>query len=225
MKTPLLIVLALLPAVSAFAGRNFSGSRENARGGSVSVEGEQYGRYRSGSVEAESANGATYDASGTRVGRFSTGSSTATGVNGNTVDRSATTWRGPAVQAGTGSVAVNGATTASFSGYRSGYVYTGGAYRPANVAVNSLYVAPVGAYAGWQVMTIPAYVSYPAYATYPVEVAVQVKLTQLGYYGGTIDGSIGPATQAAIAKYQSMNGFPATGQINQALLQSLNINS
>lgn len=222
MKLPLVLAIITLSSFTAMAGRNFHGTWEGPRGGSVSAQGEQYGRYRSGSVEAEGANGGTYDASGTRVGRFSTGSSTATGPNGNTVDRSGTAWRGPAVGAGTGSVTVNG-NTSSFSGYRSGYVYTGGVYRPANVTVNSVYVAPVGAYAGWSVMTLPAYVQYPAYATYPVEVAVQVQLTKLGYYNGTIDGSVGPQTQAAIAKYQTLNGLPANGQINQALLKSLNI--
>lgn len=224
MKIPLFVTLVLLPSLPVMAGRNFHGSVEGERGGSVSAEGERYGRYRSGSVEATGPNGGTYDASGTRVGRFSTGSSTTTGPNGNTVDRSGTAWRGPAVGAGTGSVSVNGNTT-SFSGYRAGYVYTDGVYRPANIAVNTVYVAPVGTYAGWSVMTQPVYVQYPAYATYPVEVAVQVQLTQLGYYAGPIDGSLGPQTQAAIKKYQSLNGLPTTGQINQALLKSLSITS
>ena len=222
MKYPLVALVLTAAIATTFAGREFSRSAEGPRGGSISAQGEQYGRYRSGSVEAEGANGGTYDASGTRFGRFSTGSSSATGPNGNTVDRSGTSWRGPAVGAGTGSVTVNGNTT-SFTGYRSGYVYTGGVYRPATVTVNSLYVAPVGAYAGWSVMTLPTYVQYPVYATYPVEVAVQVQLTQQGYYNGPIDGSVGPQTQAAISKYQSLNGFPVTGQINQALLKSLNI--
>jgi hypothetical protein len=224
MRFPLFVALITLPALSALAGREFQGSREGPRGGSVSAEGQQWGRYRSGSVEAEGPNGGTYDASGTRVGRFSTGSSTATGPNGNTVDRSGTAWRGPAVGAGTTSVSVNGTTT-SFSGYRTGYVYSGGVYRPANVTVNSVYVAPVGVFAGWSVMTLPVYVQYPVYATYPVQVAVQVQLQQQGYYGGPIDGNIGPQTQAAISKYQSLNGLPATGQINKALLKSLNIST
>ncbi len=222
MKYPLVALVLALSVATTFAGREFSRSAEGSRGGSISAQGEGYGRYRSGSVEAEGPNGGTYDASGTRFGRFSTGSSSATGPNGNTVDRSGTAWRGPAVGAGTGSVTVNG-NTSSFTGYRTGYVYTGGVYRPATVTVNSLYVAPVGAYAGWSVMTLPAYVQYPVYATYPVEVAVQVQLTQLGYYNGPIDGTVGPQTQAAISKYQSLNGFPVTGQINQALLKSLNI--
>jgi hypothetical protein len=152
-------------------------------------------------VSAEGPNGATYDASGTRVGRYGTGSVSAEGPNGGTVNRSATTW----------------------TGYRSGYVYTGGVYRPANIVVNAAYVAPIGIYAGWQILTRPYYVTYPAYATYPVEVAVQVELQRQGYYGGPIDGNIGPATQKAIAKYQSDNDLPATGQINQALLKSLKI--
>jgi len=211
MKVSLIAVLVLLPVLSASAQRSFSGSREGARGGSVDVQGEGYGRYRSGSVSAEGPNGGTYDASGTRYGRYGTGSSTATGPNGGTVNRSATTWNGGAV---------NGAT---WNGYRAGYVYTGGSYHQANIVVNKTYVAPVGVYAGWTVVTQPYYVTYPAYATYPVEVAVQVQLQRQGYYNGPIDGSIGPKTQKAIAKYQSLNGLPVTGQINQALLKSLNI--
>jgi peptidoglycan hydrolase-like protein with peptidoglycan-binding domain len=45
----------------------------------------------------------------------------------------------------------------------------------------------------------------------------------MGYYGGVIDGQIGPATQAAIAKFQSQNGIAVTGTITQALLRSLHI--
>jgi Putative peptidoglycan binding domain len=212
MKTPLIAVLVLLPVLSAFAGRGFSVSREGPNGGSVDAQGVQAGRFSAGSVSAEGPNGGTYDASGARYGRYGTASSSAQGPNGNTVNRSAT-WN-------------NGGGTVyggSFNGYRSGYVYTGGVYRPATITVNSVYIAPVGVYAGWRVMTQPYYVTYPAYATCPVEVAVQVQLKRQGYYGGAIDGSVGPMTQQAIAKYQSLNGLPPTGQINKALLKSLHI--
>lgn len=218
--------IAWLDSHAQRGGRSFSADREGARGGSVDVEGQGYGRYRSGSVSAEGPNGGTYDASGTQVGRFKSGSASATGPNGGTYDASAT-------QAGRyrqGSVSAEGpnggtynASASGFTGYRSGYVYTGGAYRPANVTVNSLYVAPIGAYAGWSVMAQPYYVTYPVYATYPVETAVQVELQRRNYYKGAIDGQIGPGTQNAISRYQADNGLQVTGTINKALLVSLGI--
>lgn len=204
MKIILPLLISLLPLTSAIAGPragSFSGSREGRNGGSISAEGTRVGRFGSGSVSAEGPNGGTYDASGTRVGRVSTGSVNAEGPNGGTVNRSATSW----------------------NGYRSGYVYRGGVYKPANVVVNTAYIAPIGIYAGWSVMARPYYVSYPVYATYPVEVSVQVELQRQGYYNGPIDGDIGPQTQKSIAKYQSQNGLPPTGQINEALLKSLKI--
>jgi hypothetical protein len=204
MKKLVLLIMVILPSFSAFArprAGGFNVSREGRNGGSVEAEGMQVGRYRSGSVSAEGPKGGTYDASGTRVGRFGTGSVDARGPNGGTVNRSATTW----------------------NGYRNGYVYRGGGYHPANVVVNAAYLAPIGIYAGWSVIARPYYITYPVYATYPVQVSVQVELQRQGYYGGPIDGNIGPQTQKAIAKYQSQNGLPANGQINEALLKSLHI--
>jgi len=204
MKKLSLFLIVLLPLSSAMArprAGGFNVSREGPNGGSVDAEGVRVGRFGTGSVSAEGPNGGTYDASGTRVGRFGTGSVNAEGPNGGTVSRSSTTW----------------------NGYRSGYIYRGGVYRPANVVVNTAYVAPIGIYAGWSVIARPYYITYPVYATYPVQVSVQVELQRKGYYGGPIDGDIGPQTQKAIAKYQSQNGLPVNGQINEALLKSLHI--
>ncbi len=72
-------------------------------------------------------------------------------------------------------------------------------------------------------MALPAFVTYPQFATYPVEVAVQAQLKKLGYYGGTVDGVVGPGTQKAIAKYQAAEGLAVTGTITPALLKSLGI--
>jgi len=52
--------------------------------------------------------------------------------------------------------------------------------------------------------------------------ALQRALARRGYDIGTIDGVIGPKTEAAIAREQSRRGLPTTGQPNIALLQSLN---
>lgn len=199
-----LIAVVLLPATSLLAGPRFAAgsvSREGPRGGSVEAQGVRAGRFATGSVEAEGPRGGTYESSATRVGRYRTGSVSAEGPNGGSVDKSWATW----------------------NGYRRGYVYTGGVYRPASIRVNSLYVAPVGVFVGWNVMARPYYVTYPAFATYPVEISVQVELQRRGYYGGPIDGDIGPQTSSAIAKYQADNGLPRTGQINEALLKSLDI--
>jgi len=227
--TPLFLTILLLGLECASAGPRAQGgsvSREGARGGSIEAEGQSFGRYRSGSVEAEGPRGGTYDASGTQVGRFGTGNVNAEGPRGGTYDASATRV-GPVRTGSVNAEGPNGGTVSrsatTWSGYRTGYVYTGGVYRPANIVVNTVYIAPIGIYAGWKIMTQPYYVTYPVYATNPVEIAVQVELQRLGYYGGTIDGVIGPGTQKAIAKFQSLNGLPANGQINEALLTALNI--
>lgn len=205
MKSPALLLLAVaFPFSSVLAApraAGFSGSREGRNGGSIQAEGVRVGRFGAGSVSAEGPNGGIYDASGARAGRFGTANVNAEGPNGGTVQRSASTW----------------------NGYRSGYVYRGGAYTPANIVVNKAYVAPLGIYAGWSVLARPYYVTYPMYASCPVEVSVQVELQRKGYYDGAIDGQLGPQTQKAIAKYQSQNGLPANGQINEALLKSLGI--
>jgi hypothetical protein len=225
------LVLGLLLTLSlsseSFArGGSFSGSREGARGGSVSVEGAKYGRFGGGSVEATGPRGGTYEASGARAGRYGAGTRSATGPNGGTYEASGA--RGP--RYATGSVDATGpnggtynASATRYTGYRSGYVYTGGVYRPATVNVNSIYVAPVGAYAGYKVWAQPYYISYPVYATYPVETSVQVELKRRGYYKGDIDGQMGPGTSKAISKYQGASGLQVTGSVNQALLVSLGI--
>lgn len=237
--------------VSAFAGPRAGGgsySRTTERGGTIEAEGGHVGRFGAGSVSATGANGGTYDASGVRAGRFGAGTASATGANGGTYDASAAragrygtadvnatganggTYDASATRApGYTTATVNaqgangGSVNTTYNGYRSGYVYKGGTYQAATVNVNSVYVAPMGAYAGWSVMAKPYYVSYPAYATYPVEISVQVELQRAGFYNGPIDGSVGPGTQKAIAKYQAANGLPVTGTIDQALLNSMGI--
>ena len=51
---------------------------------------------------------------------------------------------------------------------------------------------------------------------------VQMALTALGYDLGTPDGVAGPATEAAIRAYQGEQSLPVTGQIDPALIESLN---
>src|SRR4029077_598457 len=50
---------------------------------------------------------------------------------------------------------------------------------------------------------------------------VQATLQQQGYYGGEVDGLIGPLTRGAIADYQRDHGLYTTSTIDQPTLQSL----
>lgn len=51
---------------------------------------------------------------------------------------------------------------------------------------------------------------------------IQEGLAELGYYDGPVDGIAGPMTRAAISKFQSDNGLPATGLPSRSLRQRLN---
>ncbi len=53
--------------------------------------------------------------------------------------------------------------------------------------------------------------------------AVQTALNARGYDAGPTDGALGPKTRAAIRGYQSAEGLPVTGQIDQTLLTGLQI--
>lgn len=110
----------------------------------------------------------------------------------------------------------------TFNGYRTGYYYVNGGYNQVNLTPDATYIAPVGAFAGWGVYTTAEYINYPSYATYPIETALQIQLTNQGYYTGEIDGNIQSVTQA-ISDYQSKNGLQVTGQINRDLLTQLGI--
>lgn len=51
---------------------------------------------------------------------------------------------------------------------------------------------------------------------------IQEGLAGLGYYDGPVDGIAGPMTRAAISRFQSDNGLPATGLPSRSLRQRLN---
>jgi His-Xaa-Ser repeat protein HxsA len=53
--------------------------------------------------------------------------------------------------------------------------------------------------------------------------AVQSELAKLGYYNGSIDGTLGDQTEAALARYQEDNNLSVTGTVDAATLQSLGI--
>ncbi len=56
-----------------------------------------------------------------------------------------------------------------------------------------------------------------------LEVSVQKKLARLGYYSGSIDGDIGPATRRAITHFQRDNDLAQTGRIDRNLVSALGI--
>lgn len=67
------------------------------------------------------------------------------------------------------------------------------------------------------------YYNQPVYADSNVAANVQARLAQLGYYNGDVDGIIGPLSRQAIANYQSDQGLPVSGDIDEPLLESLGL--
>ena len=53
---------------------------------------------------------------------------------------------------------------------------------------------------------------------------VQRALKQLGYYTGGLNGSLGPATRQALARYQEDAGLEVTGAIDAATVEALGLN-
>jgi hypothetical protein len=113
-------------------------------------------------------------------------------------------------------------TVAGPDGYRAGYVWQNGGYVAVNCDPFVPYAAPIGVWAGWNIVTQPEFVQYPVYATYPVETAVEVALQKLGLYTGPIDGNA-TSCAGAIEQYQVQNGMPVTGTISPELLTALGI--
>ena len=50
---------------------------------------------------------------------------------------------------------------------------------------------------------------------------MQAKLTALGYSTGGVDGQVGPNTRKAIRAWQSSQGLPADGYMEQRLFARL----
>jgi hypothetical protein len=50
---------------------------------------------------------------------------------------------------------------------------------------------------------------------------VQQQLAKRGYYKGVIDGEFGPASRAALSRFQRKNGLEETGRIDQPTLMAL----
>ncbi|MEA3188832.1 MAG: hypothetical protein QOD99_2662 [Chthoniobacter sp.] len=77
---------------------------------------------------------------------------------------------------------------------------------------------------GWIIIdTAPSYVYYDSGPSLGLAGTVQERLADQGYYRGPIDGDIGPRSRRAIADYQADYGLRITGNINDALLDSLGL--
>ena len=53
--------------------------------------------------------------------------------------------------------------------------------------------------------------------------AVQRRLARGGYYHGSVDGVIGPATRVAIRAFERNNGLPVDGVIDRQLLRTMGL--
>ena len=78
--------------------------------------------------------------------------------------------------------------------------------------------APLPVYGG-------VYASRPAYVAYsaPTLYRAQVRLAELGYDPGPLDGAFGPMTSRAIRNYQLENGLPVTGRLDNRTRASLGL--
>jgi len=61
----------------------------------------------------------------------------------------------------------------------------------------------------------------PAPSYSPLIAQVQQRLARMGYDPGMIDGRLGPATRAAIRRFQKANNLPPTGEPDAGLLALL----
>lgn len=65
--------------------------------------------------------------------------------------------------------------------------------------------------------------SYNGLAPAQVIARAQSLLQQRGYYNAPVDGTYGPVTRQALMNYQADHGLPMTGEIDQATLNSLDL--
>jgi hypothetical protein len=86
---------------------------------------------------------------------------------------------------------------------------------------------PYDYYPGYYADVEPNYYNENVYSNEPMRdptvSAVQTQLTQLGYYGGPIDGIFGPTTRDAVAKYQIDKKLEVTGSLSVQTLQSFGL--
>lgn len=97
---------------------------------------------------------------------------------------------------------------------------------PSTPSPSPSYKKPKSVAPSLQVPKSPATSSMPkpsAADTSGMVVRVQAALMRLGYFGGDIDGVLGPETRASITKYQKAKGLKQTGRMDIATLTQLGI--
>ncbi|PYJ24728.1 MAG: hypothetical protein DME91_07615 [Verrucomicrobia bacterium] len=103
---------------------------------------------------------------------------------------------------------------------------------------NIAYFYPLGGWWYWDAgYWYPAW-GYDPYAYYPYDgpiygygdvtpdriiVNVQVALQRDGYYAGSIDGSLGPQTRAALAAFQADHGLAVTSAVDRPTIRALGL--
>lgn len=102
-----------------------------------------------------------------------------------------------------------------------GYAGRGYYYGPPNSAY--YYERPDVRYYATRNAAPREYYSHSGYSRNSTAAAVQQELARRGYYGGSIDGQIGPQSRRAIARYQQQQGLRVTATINTSLLRSLRL--
>lgn len=112
-----------------------------------------------------------------------------------------------------------------YSPYGSSYYGSSSYYRPHTSIGFSLSTGYSSAYGSSRYYPSSNSSRYAPRSNYSDDLAVDVQraLRRNGYYGGDIDGDIGPESRAAIREYQRDRGLPATGRIDSSLLRSLRI--
>ncbi|MBK1883180.1 peptidoglycan-binding protein [Luteolibacter pohnpeiensis] len=56
-----------------------------------------------------------------------------------------------------------------------------------------------------------------------IETKAQIRLRELGYYRGAIDGDFGPQSTRALVRYQRDHRLPATARLDTRTLRSLKL--
>ena len=100
-----------------------------------------------------------------------------------------------------------------------GYAGRGYYYGPPDSAY--YYQRPDVMYYATRELVPRSYYGYSGYSGNSMNASVQRALARRGYYGGHIDGQIGPQSSRAISRYQQDHGLRDTGSISPGLLSSL----
>lgn len=167
--------------------------------------------------------------SGSHAGHFSGGHSSARHSSG-AMHSSRTSWRGSVPRGPsfnsrhsgnlnhTNHAGWNGGRHHHHHHHHGGLIASGFYYGPP-------YYYGSGYYGGYNRYAYGSNTGYNDYNAGDASLAatVQSALARLGYYRGPIDGVLGNRSRGAILSFQSRNGLPRTGRIDQRLLSALRV--